>query len=290
MNIAYFPGCSVHAMAREYDRSTHLVCRQLGVHLEEVKDWNCCGATAAHSLDHELSVSLSARNLAIIGRMSLDTVTTPCAGCFNRLKTASAELKGSAAAKERIGKLIDASLDRLPEVVHLLQFLLEDIGLEGLAKPVVKPLNGLKLAAYYGCLITRPRKIAAFDDPEQPTSMDRILQAVGAKTVQWSHKGECCGGGFAASETGIVIDLGGQVLEAARQAGADAIVVACPMCQANLDTRQRAIEEERKISYGLPIIYFTQLMGLAYGCPVSRLGLRRLFVSPLPLLKARGLV
>lgn len=290
MNIAYFPGCSVHAMAREYDRSTHLVCRQLGVHLEEVKDWNCCGATAAHSLDHELGVSLSARNLAIVGRMSLDRVTTPCAGCFNRLKTASAELKESAAAKERIGKLIDASLDRLPEVVHLLQFLLEDIGLEGLAKPVVKPLNGLKLAAYYGCLITRPRKIAAFDDPEQPTSMDRILQAVGAKTVQWSHKGECCGGGFAASETGIVIDLGGQVLEAARQAGAEAIVVACPMCQANLDTRQRAIEEERKISYGLPIIYFTQLMGLAYGCPVSRLGLRRLFVSPLPLLKARGLV
>jgi heterodisulfide reductase subunit B2 len=138
--------------------------------------------------------------------------------------------------------------------------------------------------------ITRPHKVVAFDDPEQPASMDHILEVLGAQTVKWSHKAECCGGGFAASETSIVVDLSGQVLEAARQAGAEAIVVACPMCQANLDTRQEAVEEGRGTRYNLPIVYFTQLLGLAYGYPSGRMGLRRLIVSPLPLLKKKGLI
>lgn len=290
MNCAYYPGCSAHALAREYDRSARLVCQRLGIHLTEVQDWNCCGATAAHSLDHELSVSLCARNLAIINRMSLDRVTTPCAGCFNRLKSVSFELKNVATLKAKIEQAIDAPLDRLPEIVHLLQLLVQDIGLEGLAKHVVRPLRGLKLAAYYGCLITRPHKVVAFDDPEQPASMDRVLEVLGAQTVKWSHKAECCGGGFAASETSIVVDLSGQVLEAARQAGAEAIVVACPMCQANLDTRQETVEEGRGTRYNLPIVYFTQLLGLAYGYSSGRMGLRRLIVSPLPLLKKKGLI
>lgn len=164
MNIAYFPGCSVHAMAREYDRTTRLVCERLGVRLKEVKDWNCCGATAAHSLDHELGVNLGARNLAIVGRMGFDRLTTPCAGCFNRLKSVGFELKDNPAAKERVRRLTGTEVDRLPETVHLLQLLVEDVGLESIARQVVNPLKGLKLAAYYGCLITRPRKLAAFDD------------------------------------------------------------------------------------------------------------------------------
>ncbi len=279
MNIAYFPGCSAHAMASEYDRSARLVCNDLGVHLEEVTDWNCCGATAAHSLDHELMLALNGRNLATVHRMGFDKVTTPCAGCFNKLKTVGFELKSS----ENI-------IRNIPRVMHLLQFFTEEIGLDRIAESVVRPARGLRLAAYYGCLITRPRKIVEFDDPEQPSSMDRILQTIGAQTVKWSHKAECCGGGFAASQTSIVIDLAGQVLEAARQAGAEAIAVACPLCQSNLDTRQKNIEEERGISYGLPIIYFTQLIALAFGHPAGKAGLRRLFVSPFPLLERTGLV
>jgi len=156
--------------------------------------------------------------------------------------------------------------------------------LEQIQKQVVKPLQGMKLAAYYGCLITRPKSMVQFDDPEQPVSLDRLLQTLQAETVNWSHKAECCGGGFAASATNIVIDLGGQVLEAARQAGAQGIVVACPMCQANLDTRQRAIEADHGITYNLPIIYFTQLLGLGLGFTAKEMGLNRLLTSPSNLL------
>jgi len=290
INIAYYPGCSLHSMAHEYDISTRLVCERLGLQLQELADWNCCGATAAHSLDHQLSIGLSCRNLALVDAMQLPRVTTPCAGCFSRLKTATAELKKDSEAAE-MEKMTGMELSgaRQVEVAHLLQVMVEDIGIDAIKEQVVKPLKGLKLAAYYGCLITRPRTIVQFDDPEQPSSMDLLLQSLGAETVNWSHKAECCGGGFAASQTDIVVDLGGQVLEAARQAGANAIVVACPMCQANLDTRQKTIEATRETSYNLPIIYFTQLMGLALGISATHLGLNRLLTSPSPLLKSRNL-
>jgi heterodisulfide reductase subunit B len=288
MDIAYFPGCSLHGIAREYDRSARLVCERLDINLVEVEDWNCCGATAAHSLDQELTMGLSARNLSIINRMNHGAVTTPCAGCFNRLKTAVHELANSESTTRRMEKRLDTSLSRLPGVTHLLQLLMEARGPRGMAQPVVKPLKGLRLATYYGCLLTRPRSIVQFDDPEQPTTMDQLFQALGAETVKWSHKAECCGGSFAASEPGIVIDLGGQVLEAARQAGAEAIVVACPMCQMNLDSRQEEIKKDRGTVYGLPVIYFTQLMGLAYGYSPHAIGLKRLLVSPISLLGAKG--
>jgi heterodisulfide reductase subunit B2 len=289
MDIAYYPGCSLHGIAREYGRSAALVCRRLGIRLVEVEDWNCCGATAAHSLDRELTLCLSARNLAIINRMGLARVTTPCAGCFSRMKGCSHELSRSKGTRERMEERIGSPLTDLPEVSHLLQLMVETVGLKKLADAVTRPLGGMRLAAYYGCLLTRPKGVARFDDPEQPSSMDRLLQAMGADTVSWSHKAECCGGGFAASETGIVIDLGGQVLEAARQAGAEALVVACPMCQLNLDARQQAIGEDRGTRFNLPVIYFTQLMGLACGFSKGEMGLGRMLVSPLPLLRRSGL-
>jgi heterodisulfide reductase subunit B len=290
MDIAYYPGCSLHGIAREYGRSAALVCGRLGIRLQEIDDWNCCGATAAHSLDRELTLGLSARNLSIVNRMNLDRVTTPCAGCFSRLKGCSLALSDSNETRERLEKRIESPLAKLPEVAHLLQVLVEWVGMKGLADAVSRPLKGLRLAAYYGCLLTRPRAVARFDDPEQPTSMDRLLRAMGADTVRWSHKAECCGGAFAAAQTGIVVDLGGQVLEAARQAGADALVVACPMCQVNLDSRQEAIAETRGVRYNLPVIYFTQLMGLAYGFSGTQMALDKMLVSPLPLLGHKGLL
>jgi len=279
MEVAYYPGCSLHAMAAEYDKSARLVCKSLGVNLREVKDWNCCGATAAHSLNHRLATDLCTRNLNAVKDMGLNRVIAPCAACFNRLKTVAQEynIKNNGAESE-------------VEVSHLLQFLVEKLGFKAINEKVIKPLSGLKLAAYYGCLLSRPTRIAAFDDPEQPQTMDRLIQTLGADTLNWSHKAECCGGSLSVSFTGVVLKLTGDLLRAASQAGADAIAVACPLCQINLDTRQNEIEAREGISYKLPVIYFTQLMGLGYGYSPRSLGLNRLLTDPFPLLRARNLV
>lgn len=288
MNIAYFPGCSLHGMSREYDQSTQLICERLGVHLDEVDDWNCCGATAGHSMDHQLTINLNIRNLAQVSRMNLGSVMTPCPGCFNRLKSVSINLRTNIGAASTEKDFLKNRSVVLPKVMNLLQFLTQEIGLEGIAKPAKRSLKGLKLAAYYGCLTTRPRKIAEFDDSEQPTSMDQILQLLGAETVSWSHKAECCGGPFATSESGIVLDLSHEILDAGRYAGAEAIVVACPMCQLNLDSRQGSHGDGHALP-DLPIIYFTQLIALAYGFPARRIGLKRLLVDPMPLLRRKEL-
>lgn len=286
MNVAYFPGCSLHSMAHEYDLSTRLVCRHLNINLKEIEDWNCCGATAAHSLDHNLAVGLAARNLSIAQQMNLDRVTAVCAGCFSRLKSASYEMRHNPRMRSEVEAMLQEPAPLKTEVQHLLQLLVEGVGLDAIKQKVVKPLQGLRLAAYYGCLLTRPRQVVNFDDPEQPVSLDHLLQALGAETVTWGHKAECCGGGYAASDTGIVLDLGGQVIKSAKNAAAEAIVVACPMCQGNLDMRQKAMG----LDYRMPIIYFTQLMGLAFGYKPNQLGINKLFNSPIPLLKSKGLV
>lgn len=290
MDVAYFPGCSLKGMASAYDVSARIVCEHLNINLQEVEDWNCCGATAAHALNQKLAVSLGARNLNIVKNMNLSMVTAPCAGCFNRLKSASYELRHNNLLAEEVAKNIQAPPPTEPEVTSLLQFLVEQIGITAITAKVIRPLKGLRLAAYYGCLLTRPQRIVEYDSAEQPMAMDRILQAIGAEPVVWSHKAECCGGGYAASETDIVIDLGGQVLESARQAGAQAIVVACPMCQINLDTRQKAISFKRGQQYDLPIIFFTQLIGLSFGYSPRELGFGKLLNSAYPLLKTQRLI
>lgn len=288
--ICYFPGCSLHGPAREYGDSIRLVCKLLGISLMELQDWSCCGTTAAHSLNRELGISLARRNLDLARWMGFDRVMTPCAGCFSRLATASREITGKRDGFRSAENELSRSPYPMPDVIHLLRFLMEDVGEEALTISVHRSLKSLRLAAYYGCLLTRPRAVARFDDPEQPVSMDRLLGFLGAETVQWSHKTECCGGSYAASDSSIVIELSSQVLEAAQQAGAQAIVVACPMCQMNLDSRQEAIAHYRKTRFNMPIIYLTQLMGLAYGLPFRLLGWKKLFVSPLPLLKTGELV
>lgn len=290
MNVAYFPGCSQHGLAKEYDISTRLVCRHLGIELHEIEDWNCCGATAAHSLNHLLAVGLSARNLSRVEDMKLKKVTTPCAGCFNRLKTASYVMKNNQTIAGKVQKVIDRPAPVEPEVSSLLQLISEEIGSSGVEEKVVKSLRGLKVASYYGCLLVRPKKISGFDDPEKPVTMDNLMWSLGAEPITWGYKTECCGGGYAASQTSIVYDLAGQVLQAALDGGAEAIVVACPMCQANLDTRQEAICRAKGVARRLPIVYFTQLMGLAFGYSPEDLGMKRLLNSPYPLLKRNRLI
>jgi heterodisulfide reductase subunit B2 len=258
MRAAYYPGCSVSGVARDYKRSIERVCPRLGVELKEVKDWNCCGASAAHASDQVLASGLALRNLQQAGTMGFDQVVTPCAGCYSRLKHAAHDAAAGV------------------EVLHLLQLIVDRVGLDRVAGQVRKPLSGMRLAAYYGCLLTRPSAVMGFDDPEQPTSLDRLLSVLGAETVVWSHKTECCGAGLAASAVDVVAELGGQVLQAAKAAGAQAVVVACPLCQMNLETRQPAMAARLGVELGLPVLYFTQLMGLAFGLSARAVGLSHL--------------
>lgn len=290
INVAYYPGCSLKGMAREYDISSRLVCRHLGINLYEIKDWNCCGASSAHSLNHGLDVALSARNLDLVKGMNLAQVTSPCPACSSRLKSASYEIRNNPSVRDKVEKVLGKSAPVEPEASSILQLIVENTNMKDIAGHVVKPLKGLKVAVYYGCLLTRPKHIIGFDDPEQPMSLDFLMQSLGAQTVTWGCKAECCGAAYAVSETDIVMDLTTRILKSAHQSGAEAIVVACPVCQTNLDTRQEAISEKQGIKFNLPVIYFTQLMGLAYGYKPSALGLKRLFISPFKLLKSKGLI
>lgn len=285
MKLAYYPGCSLHSMARDYGASIRMVCRHLGMALKEMPDWSCCGASAAHNLDHELAIGLCARNLVLARETNARKIVTACAGCFNRLMTAVHELSRDKTLRGRIENKLGAALGEFPEVNHLLQVFADEAISRRVAAEIKRPLAGIKVACYYGCMLTRPAAVMKFDDPEQPRLMDLLLEKLGAVPVPWSHKAECCGGSLSASAPGIIVELGGEVLESARLAGADCIVVACPMCQANLDIRQKEMEESRGVKYQLPIVYFTQLMGLAFGCPPRRLGFRMLLTDPAHLLR-----
>ena len=289
LNYGYYPGCSLHASAREYDQSTRGLFGALGIGLSEVPDWLCCGATPAHNVDRLLSLSLSAKNLTLAENVPGD-LAVACAACFSRLKTTQHELKDDADKRSQVGRAIDGPVPLAKKVKHLLEILDSDFGLERLQKAVKKPLSGLKVACYYGCLLTRPPGVPQLDDAEAPTIMERVIEAAGAQTVAWSHRLECCGAGFTLSRPEVILKLTGDILAAAKAAGADCLMVACPLCQGNLDLRQQAVEKASGAQYGLPALYLTQLLGLAVGVPAGQLGLDGLLVSPQGLLQGKGLL
>ncbi len=278
MRYAYFPGCSLHSTAKEYDESTRAVCRELGIELEEIPDWNCCGATSAHAVNRELSLALPLRNLAKAEAMGLD-VMAPCAACFNRLKSADATAKDHPDLLKAVAEKSGISYQGKIGVLSLLKAL-DAVGVDEIKSHVKRELAGLKPACYYGCLLLRPPDVTQFDDPENPTSMDNIVAALGAEPVDWPHKTECCGASFSISKSDIVVKLTHDILSAAKKNGANCIVTACPLCQGNLDMRQEQVEAKYGERYGMPVFYVTQLMGMAFGIPNSSLGLSRLMVNP----------
>jgi heterodisulfide reductase subunit B len=289
VRVAYFPGCSLHSMARDYDVSAKLVCKHLGISLEEIEDWNCCGASSAHSLDRVLATGLALRNLVLVKKMNLKQLTAPCAACYSRLKIASFEMMEDENLRDEVAQLIESPLPHGIRITSLLEMLTDKEWMDSIARHCRQPLKGLKLAAYYGCLLVRPARVTGFDNPEQPMSMDRLIETIGAEAVKWSHKAECCGAGFAAFETNTAVELSGEILEAARQTGAEAIVTACPLCHTTLDSRQEEIARRSGIQYNLPVLYFTQLVSLAFGYSPKDAGLQRLMVNPVPLLETKGL-
>ncbi|WP_277057638.1 CoB--CoM heterodisulfide reductase iron-sulfur subunit B family protein [Trichlorobacter lovleyi] len=289
LRYSYYPGCSLHASASEYDLSTREVFKALGIGLDEVPDWICCGATPAHNVDELLSLSLCAKNLELAEQVPGD-MAVACAACFSRLKFAQHVLKKNDQKLRQVEQAIDAKVPLDQTVKHLLEILVQDLGTERLSQAVRKPLSGLKVACYYGCLLTRPPEVPQLDDCEAPTIMERLLQAVGAENVDWTHRMECCGANFTLSRPGVVLQLTNAVLDSAKAAGADCIMVGCPLCHGNLDIRQKEIEGVYYRSYDMPIFYLTQLVGLALGVPADRLGLDALIVSPQRLLREKMLL
>lgn len=289
LRYAYYPGCSLHASAGEYDLSTRELFKKLNIGLTEVPDWFCCGATPAHNVDELLSLSLCAKNLELAQQVDGD-LAVACAACFSRLKTTQHVLSESDVKRQQVEKAIDARVELNANVKHLLDILARDLGLERLGQAVTKPLSGLKVACYYGCLLTRPTDVPNLDCVEAPTIMEDVLKTVGAETVAWSHRLECCGANFTLSRPGVVLQLSHAILDSAKLAGADCIMVACPLCHGNLDIRQKEIEGVYDTQYAMPVFYITQLVGLATGLEADKLGLDALIVNPMPLLKEKGLL
>jgi heterodisulfide reductase subunit B2 len=272
MRIGYYPGCSLLGSSREFDESARAVLKALDVELVEVPDWNCCGASSAHILDHELSIALPARILALAERAGITEILAPCAACSNRLLSARQTLQQHPEMIADIEEAIELPYGGTVAVVNILEVL--DRLKERLADRITAPF-ARKVASYYGCLLVRPPRVVTFDRPEDPQSMDRLLQAVGATPVDWPFKTECCGAAFSVTRTDIVASLSGKLVADAGKRGADAIVVACPMCHSNLDLRRGAINEHLHTSYAIPAMFITQVIGLALGLDAKTLGLHR---------------
>jgi heterodisulfide reductase subunit B2 len=279
VKYSYFPGCSAHSTARDMHESTLAVARALGMELVEPEGWTCCGATAAHQTDPLLAAALPAATLSKVSGTGRDLLVT-CAACYNRMKTANHEIASSPEMRDRVRDAIGVDYDGAVRVRHVLEALHEDIGLDVLRRAFTRSLGGLRVACYYGCLLVRPREITRFDNPENPTSLDRLVTAMGGESLDWPHKVECCGGGLSLTRTDVVVRLADSILGMAADSGAECVAVACPMCQVNLDLRQADILRATGRRYNLPVLYITQLLGLCLGCDPGKLGLNRLMVSP----------
>lgn len=280
--FSYYPGCTLHSTSVEYDHSTKAVAAALGVEFAEIPGWACCGATSAHSVNEFLAYALPAHTIA---NATEQTIVAPCAACYNRLRYTNHALRGDPELRRTIEQALGRPYRTDVEIRHLLDVVANDIPLEVVKARVQSPLGGVKIVCYYGCLLTRPREIAAFDDMEEPRSMERLLAACGAEPLDWPHRTVCCGAAFSLSRTDIVHKMTGKILKAAAAAGADAIAVACPMCQSNLDLRQPAILKQLRLNRAIPAVFFTQLMGLAFGLDPKKLGFGKIMVDTSGLLQ-----
>lgn len=284
MNYGYYPGCSMHSSGREYGESMHVILGKIGVSLDEINDWACCGASSAHYVNHLLSIALPARSLALAEEQGMKQIVAPCAACFARLATAHNSLKIDDKLKRKIADdiLEKPNFTNNVQVLNILEFLTELT--PKLKEQITKPLNSLKVACYYGCLLLRPLENNSFDDPEIPGSMEELVKLTGAEPINWNMATECCGAGLSLSRTPSVTRLGSSIIEDAANKGADAIIVGCPMCHTNLDLRQKTMSLSRQI----PIYYITELLGLAMGASPSELGIPRHYIKATPIAKLEG--
>jgi len=285
MRYAFFPGCSLESTARDFALSTYAVCERLGIELRELPGWTCCGSSPAHATDEVLAAALPVVNLAKAAAMNRGDLVTTCAACYSRLRTANAAMRTDSPLRARVDAATQTQYRGAIAVRHLLDVLVNDVGLELIRDYVVRPLRGLRVACYYGCLLTRPPEVVAFDDPEHPTALDRLVAALGARPVAWPCKTECCGAGLSITRPEVMQSLTFAILDMAEQSGAQCLAVACPLCQSNLDLRQSESARAGGRPIAMPVLYFTQLLGLALGLDPQALGLNQLVVSPKALME-----
>jgi heterodisulfide reductase subunit B len=301
---AFYPGCTLHSTGVEFGESTELVCQALGLEMVEIPDWNCCGASSAHSMDHTLFLALPARNLVQAERLELGEgdggtavdLAIPCAACYSRTAAAHLALQEDEGFRARMEAVLEVQYEDRVRPRNLLDIMANDVRGEALRGPVVRPLEGLKVVSYYGCLLVRPpRYTQGWDDAEHPQSMDYVLGLMGAEAVPWSYGVDCCGGSLTLNRSDVVVHLVDRLARAAHEAGAEALVTACPMCMANIDGRQKyrggaPLPRPPKPDYEpMPIFYFTELMALAYGLDLRKV-LSKHLVDARPLLAGLGLV
>ncbi len=276
--IAYYPGCSLHSTAGEYNQSLLLVLERLGIGYEEVPDWNCCGADSAGTVDSQLAVTLAVRNLVQAKRVS-DIVLAPCVHCYERLTKGKEQIENNPHMRQNVAAEMGQELEELPSVEHALELLTTPDVLDKIQHYAKKSLSGLKVASYYGCLFAKTPKPFHFDEPDNPETLDRLIQTLGGEALSWPYKTECCGGNLSLTRADVAEKRVGRIVSVALEWEADCLVVACPLCHANLDLRQMQLWD-KKTENRIPIFYFSQLIGLALGFDPEILGLRKHFVSP----------
>jgi heterodisulfide reductase subunit B len=301
--VAYYPGCALEGTGGPYDKSTRVLVKALGLEMYDLEDYNCCGAMEVKNIHPMLQTYLSARNLALVAeRMGLDAVVAPCNGCYHNLKKAEYELATSAEALQTVQALARKAGDPVFELgkvrtLHLLEWLMEELGPEGLKRKITKNLNGLKVANYYGCMYTRPRQIFPEKDQgpgsessHKPHFMDDLLAAAGAVNVDFPLKTACCGGAHTLSDSDTSTQLVLNLLQAAEDCGAEVIATECPTCHSGLEMHQVRAEKVFGISTRVKILYFTQLLGLALGLSPRKLGIHENISDSMDLLKEKGIV
>jgi heterodisulfide reductase subunit B len=282
-SYTYYPGCSAEATSIPLGLSVPPVAKALDMELVELEDWNCCGSTPYWSVDKLEAASMASRNLALAEKTGLDLVT-PCSNCFVVLHSTNKYLKELPPFRNRVNEALAAANLKYGgkvKVRHLAEVLYTDITPEVIASKVTKPLKGLKVAAYYGCQLVRPD---GFDDPESPHSLDEIVASLGADAVFWEMKARCCGSSLALAEPDVALELINKLLRNAQENGAQCLITPCPLCQFNLDAYQSVVNSQFKTRYNLPVLFVTQLIGVALGIPADELALSRNIVSPMRVL------
>ena len=300
--VAYYPGCALEGSGGPYDRSTRALVSALGLKMENLADWNCCGAMEVKNIHPMLQTYMSARNLAIAAeRMGFDTVMAPCNGCYHNLKKAEYECATSAETMQTVQDLARKSGDPVYKgdvrTLHLLEWLMETLGPEGIKARLRRSLNGIRIANYYGCMYTRPRQIFPEKDKgpgsestHKPHFMDDLLQAAGAVNVEFPLKTACCGGAHTLSDSDTSTQLVLNLLQAAEEAGAEVIATECPTCHSGLEMHQIRAETHFGIKTAVKVIYFTQLLGLALGLSARKLAIHENVSDSLDLLQEKGLL
>jgi heterodisulfide reductase subunit B len=287
-SYAFYPGCSLEVNAAAYDVSTRAVVGALGIELQDINDWNCCGATEYFSQDELTACAVIARNLALIDP-KCKQVTAPCAACYLNLKKVDTLMAEHPDLGAKINEALAAGgLHYKPgtvQVKHLLQVLFEDVGAEKIKAKIKRPLTGLRVAPYYGCQIVRPYN--GFDDPEYPTKLDELLKWLGAEVVDYPVKSHCCGGHMTQISEPEAFELIRRLLQSAKEYDADVIACMCPMCQLNLDAYQSRVNSTFNTDFNLPILYFTQLLGVALGCSAKALGFGKEIVAAAAVIAAK---